>query len=251
MYCKVLGALNSELSMLSVAQRKIPKVQCYHCKQQKMLNPVFPAAHMRDMIPAFFEVTHKNNQRAGVCVKRSTLTLALMSPQSYLDACAIIAMNVLPFAWRILPEGVHCFILNLLSWTDAHQLRGMSNYMYNVGDVIFESKKLALEKGDEAVSEQIWRGKDLISIFSEILFKPHQFSSLIVLSERKYKSLGRRSMGIWRIVNFSLGSPPDEHANLEPPLSATRLLEFSYDELIALPYLDGICQEISLCIVQS
>ncbi|KAF8826163.1 hypothetical protein HHX47_DHR6000670 [Lentinula edodes] len=31
----------------------------YHRKQRKMLNPVFSAAHMREMVPIFFDVSHR------------------------------------------------------------------------------------------------------------------------------------------------------------------------------------------------
>ena len=96
-------------------------------------------------------------------------------------------MNVLPYVWKIGPASYRRFIVGLLPLKDAHHLRDMADYMYSVGGEIFESKKLALEKGDEAVSQQIGRGKDLISILSEIFFKPHGHLSQSNNSERKYE----------------------------------------------------------------
>ena len=81
-------------------------------------------------------------------------------------------INVLPVVSKIGSARFRRFVVDLLPWKDVHHLRDMADYMYSVGGEIFESKKLALEKGDEATSQQIGKGKDLMSILSEIFFKP-------------------------------------------------------------------------------
>lgn len=76
-------------------------------------------------------------------------------------------MNLLPHVSSIGPAGFRRFIVNLLPWKDLHTLRDMADYMYSLGTEIFESKKLALERGDEVVAQQIGSGKDLLSVLSK------------------------------------------------------------------------------------
>ncbi|KAE9392897.1 hypothetical protein BT96DRAFT_1055610, partial [Gymnopus androsaceus JB14] len=71
------------------------------------------------------------------------------------------AWNILPFISKIGSSSLCCLILDLLPWKGTHHLCDMANYMYKVGGKVFESKKLALEKGDEAVARQLGRGKRL------------------------------------------------------------------------------------------
>jgi hypothetical protein len=47
-----------------------------------------------------------------------------------------------------------------------HDIRDMIDYMWSLSEDIYENKKTALAKGDEAVRNQIGRGKDIISILS-------------------------------------------------------------------------------------
>ena len=59
------------------------------------------------------------------------------------------------------------FVVNLLPWRDLHHMRDMVDYMYDIASEVYESKKGAFEKGEQAVTQQIGRGKDLISILSK------------------------------------------------------------------------------------
>ena len=59
------------------------------------------------------------------------------------------------------------FILDLIPWKNAHELRDISDVIHNTAVEIINSKKQALEDGDEAVARQIGEGKDIISILSE------------------------------------------------------------------------------------
>lgn len=86
-------------------------------------------------------------------------------------------MNVLPRVGSIGSASFRRFILSILPWKDVHELCDMADYMYNLGTEIFESKKRALEMGDDVVAQQIGRGKDLISILSKFIFEPHNFFS--------------------------------------------------------------------------
>ncbi|KAE9403510.1 hypothetical protein BT96DRAFT_485758 [Gymnopus androsaceus JB14] len=68
-------------------------------------------------------------------------------------------MNVLPFVSRIGSASFRRFMLDLLPWKDAHHLRDMTDYIYNIAGEIFEAKKLALEKGNEVIAQQVGRGR--------------------------------------------------------------------------------------------
>jgi hypothetical protein len=70
------------------------------------------------------------------------------------------------------------FILDLIPWKTLHQLRDISDDIHNTAVEIVNSKKRALEDGDEAVARQIGQGKDVLSILSRvshssIICRPH------------------------------------------------------------------------------
>ncbi|KAE9386988.1 cytochrome P450 [Gymnopus androsaceus JB14] len=248
----------------------------HHRQQRKMLNPVFSAAHMRDMIPTFFEVSHrlesalKNQLKNGPQIQevdilswmgRTALELVGQAGLGYSfdpltnEECAhpysrIIKellptlmrvqfwrMNVLPFVSRIVPAKIRRFILDLMPWKDAHHLCDMADYMYKVGGEIFESKKLALEKG-------------------EIFFKSQQVSSLIAITVKENMKASDEDRledselisqsAMARLLHLFSKHPEVQEKLRQELIEAKRQKDgqdFSYDELVALPYLDAVCRE--------
>lgn len=59
------------------------------------------------------------------------------------------------------------FVLKLLPFPDLQKLREIVDLMDKTSVDIFQSKKAAIEKGEEAVLAQIGRGKDIMSILCE------------------------------------------------------------------------------------
>lgn len=57
-------------------------------------------------------------------------------------------------------------LVEVLPWKNLQKLRNIIDIMHNTSIEIFDEKKKALEKGDEAVSNQVGRGKDILSILS-------------------------------------------------------------------------------------
>jgi len=75
------------------------------------------------------------------------------------------------------------FILNLIPWKALHQLRDISDIFHNTAVEIINSKKRALEDGDEAVARQISQGKDILSILSRgFIFLDYAWTSLLILN---------------------------------------------------------------------
>jgi hypothetical protein len=58
------------------------------------------------------------------------------------------------------------FIVGIVPWKNLHDARDILDTLYSTAVDIYNSKKAALEAGDEAVSAQIAKGKDIISILS-------------------------------------------------------------------------------------
>ena len=58
------------------------------------------------------------------------------------------------------------FVMNLLPWKNLHGMRDIVDVLTRTAVDIFEEKKQALEKGDDVVTQQIDKGKDIISILS-------------------------------------------------------------------------------------
>ena len=56
--------------------------------------------------------------------------------------------------------------MDLVPWKNLHTLRDIADVINNTAVEIFEEKKKALEEGDEAVTRQIGRGNDIMSILS-------------------------------------------------------------------------------------
>ncbi|EDR04679.1 uncharacterized protein LACBIDRAFT_303978 [Laccaria bicolor S238N-H82] len=172
-----------------------------HRRQRKMLNPVFSIAHMREMVPIFYNVTH--NLRASIALKvedgpqeidlvswmaRTALELIGQSglgysfdslaedaaPHPYSDSVKKLVPTIIRVAFfrayllvpalKIGTPKFRRFVLDLLPWKNLHDVRDIVDVMYNTSVEIFESKKKALMDGDEALAAQIGRGKDIMSI---------------------------------------------------------------------------------------
>ena len=56
--------------------------------------------------------------------------------------------------------------MNLLPWKNLHDLRDVVDVLNNTAIEIFEKKKKALDEGDKAVTQQVGKGKDIMSILS-------------------------------------------------------------------------------------
>ncbi|KAK7452176.1 hypothetical protein VKT23_012279 [Stygiomarasmius scandens] len=172
-----------------------------HRKQRKALNPVFSIAHLRDMLPIFYDVVHKlenglSRQFEGGTeakeiellswMSRTALELVGQAGLGYSfdtledDAAAHPYTGVLkqlfttlgemwtarnyliPWAAKVGSPKFRRWMLNSAPWKNGHRVRDMSDYLWEVSKEIYAGKQKALAEGDEAVARQVGRGKDII-----------------------------------------------------------------------------------------
>jgi hypothetical protein len=57
-------------------------------------------------------------------------------------------------------------VMDILPWKNLHEMRDIVDILDTTAIEIFEEKKKALEEGDEAVTQQIGNGNDIMSILS-------------------------------------------------------------------------------------
>jgi hypothetical protein len=65
------------------------------------------------------------------------------------------------------PKGVQRCLLKWFPNANVQKMREISEAMERNSRHIYNTKKAALEKGDEAVIQQVGEGKDIMSILSE------------------------------------------------------------------------------------
>ncbi|KAL1728462.1 cytochrome P450 [Schizophyllum commune] len=172
-----------------------------HKKQRKLMNPVFSTAHMRNMIPIFYEVvdalratlekqTEKGpleidllywmGRTATELIGRSGLgysfdSLAQGAPEhpyatsvkEYIPTMfrlQILRVYVLPKVYNLGPAWLRRAVVNLIPSPTMHALRDMSDLMWNTSKEIYSQKVAALQAGDAAVEKQVGQGKDLLSL---------------------------------------------------------------------------------------
>ncbi|KAF9043397.1 cytochrome P450 [Panaeolus papilionaceus] len=173
----------------------------HHKKQRKLLNPVFSINHMRDMIPTFYEITHKLENSLFNQVKnepkeidmvfwmgRTALELIGQSgfghsfddlSEEYNEHCYSSALKLLvPTSFSLvllrtyflkpaLKIGTPAFrhwAITYLPIPALRKLRDLVDELHQTSLSIYQGKKQALMEGEEKVREQVGRGKDILSI---------------------------------------------------------------------------------------
>lgn len=58
-------------------------------------------------------------------------------------------------------------IVDLIPYKDLHKVRDIIDVLHKTSVEIYESKKKALEEGDESLAAQVGRGKDIMSVLSK------------------------------------------------------------------------------------
>ncbi|KAJ3774513.1 cytochrome P450 [Lentinula raphanica] len=262
-----------------------------HRKQRKMLNPVFSAAHMRDMIPTFFHISHqlesalKTKLQKGPATQevdilswmgRTALEMIGQAGLGYsfdpltdeetahpysrvikelipvMMRLQFWRMVVLPYVSRIGTAGFRRFVIGILPWKNVHHLRDMVDYMNLIAEDIYRNKQRAFEMGDDAVAQQIGRGKDLISILMKENMKASdedRLQDIEVLGQMNtfiFAAMDTTSSAMARLLHL-LSQHTEVQNKLRQELIEARSQnggqDLTYKELTELPYLDAVCRE--------
>ncbi|KAH9899159.1 cytochrome P450 [Cubamyces lactineus] len=258
----------------------------HHRKQRKMLNPVFSINHMRHMTPIFYEVCHKLRSaiearvnggpaeidmvgwmgrtalelmgQAGLGHSLDPLTAdaadefgealkALMPTLAQahgLQQYVPVYEAIVPAGWRrivaeYIPSGT---LKRMLQLRDTIRQRSID---------IYEEKKAALLKGDEALKMQVGEGKDLMSILLKANMEASEEDKLPEeeligqMSTLTFAAMDTTSnalsVTLWRLAQ----NPAVQEKARQEILEAQDACggDIGYDDLVALPYLDAVCRE--------
>ncbi|KAF5361358.1 hypothetical protein D9757_011367 [Collybiopsis confluens] len=272
-----------------------------HRRQRKMLNPVFSAAHLRGMLYLTdfgwqLEGAIVTKLESGPEIQeidvlswmaRTALELIgqaglgysfdplvgeesahpyprIIKQLTYLSTLEILDNNYFPRMAGIGTPKFRRFIVNLLPWKDLHHVRDMVDYMHEVASEIYKEKKKVFEGGDEAITQQTGRGKDLISILtykvkenmkavdedrladSEVIAMDTTSVSDCVPDMKDVQLINPQKNAMARILHL-LVNRPDVQGKLRSELTQAREQnggqDVSYEDLVNLPYLDAICRE--------
>ncbi|PPQ71210.1 hypothetical protein CVT25_004681 [Psilocybe cyanescens] len=259
-----------------------------HRKQRKMLNPVFSIAHMRQMVPIFYQVTYKlrdallNRVKNGpremdllLWMNRTALELVGQSGLGYsfdtleedaathrysTSAKQLVPLllkhqlprtYLLPILVKIGTPKFRRAVLNMMPNKTLHKLRDIIDTMHGTSVEILESKKKALQEGDEAVALQVGQGKDILSILLRANMdasddeKLSDEAVLAQISTLIFAAMDTTSGALSRLLHLLATNPTVQDKLRQEVVEARERLRggLSYDELVALPYLDAVCRE--------
>jgi len=142
--------------------------------------------------------------------------------------------------------------VNLLPLERVKQIRYIVDVFHETSVEIFETKKKALQEGDEALAAQIGRGKDIISILMRanmVASEEDKLSDAELVGQvtsLTFAATDTTSGALSRIFHLlALHKDVQEKVRKEI-LDAKKENggnDLSYDALVSLPYLDAICRE--------
>ncbi|KZP05461.1 cytochrome P450 [Athelia psychrophila] len=261
-----------------------------HRRQRKMLNPAFSPRHLADMTPVFFEVVNKVRDTLQEKVSggpqeidmlhwtgRAALELIGQSGLGYsfddlggdsrLSAYSEAVMGLslarfklnifrrmTPYLVKLGPARLRRFLVGLIPSADVRKLCGIVDFMHDTSVGIIASKRAALERGDEAVVQQVGRGGDIMSILLKANMRASeddrlpeeelvgQMTTLIDAAQ------GTTSAALARVLHL-LAQHPDVQNDLRCEISEAWQRDgdgdggLDYNTLGSLPYLDAVVRE--------
>ncbi|OBZ67636.1 Docosahexaenoic acid omega-hydroxylase CYP4F3 [Grifola frondosa] len=272
-------------NMLAFGPGLLSTLGDHHRKQRKLLNPVFSINHMRHMLPIFYEITHKLRDAVASRLQdgpgevdmlgwmaRTALELIGQGGLGYsfdplvedkADAYGEAVKQYMPTLYSLslvrwfLPYltcwGSPAFrrsIVEAISQPKVQKLKLIINTMYQRSIDIFEAKKAALQKGDEAILQQVGEGKDIMSI----LLKANMAASaddklpeselIAQMSTLTFAAMDTTSNALAQTLHL-LAQHPDVQEKLRKEILEAQENgeDIPYDELTRLPYLDAVCRE--------
>ncbi|CCM02691.1 uncharacterized protein FIBRA_04797 [Fibroporia radiculosa] len=170
-----------------------------HRRQRKLLNPAFSTAHMRHMLPIFYQIVYKLRDAISAQLAngaeevdmlnwmgRTALELVGQGGLGYsFDPLVEVTeneygnalKNLFPnmqelfvlreFITRIStlgPAWVRRQIVDMIPHKNVQNLKSIVDTMSQQSQSIYNAKKAAISEGDEALLQQIGEGKDIMSL---------------------------------------------------------------------------------------
>ncbi|KAH9890480.1 cytochrome P450 [Cubamyces lactineus] len=255
-----------------------------------MLNPLFSAKHLREMTPMFNTIAHRLLDAISSRVEKGSREVDVLGWMGR-AALELIGQGGLGYSFDPLTEDkaddfadsikaffpvssqVPAFIHQLLPWLvrigppsfrrkmvemapfgAVQRLKQISDTICARSIGIIAEKKAALERGDEALKEQVGQGKDIMNV----LLRANMSASaedklsdeevLAQVSGLAMAAMDTTSNTLSRILH-QLAINPETQEKLREELVQARddgtdnLRDLDYDEVMELPYLDAVCRE--------
>ncbi|KAI0333104.1 cytochrome P450 [Cubamyces sp. BRFM 1775] len=261
-----------------------------HRRQRKMLNPVFSAKHLREMTPIFNAVTHRLVDAISSRVENGTEEIDVLGWMSR-TALELIGQGglgysfdpltedraddfaesikaffpvssqvpgaiqqLLPWLVRVGPPSFRRKIVEVIPLKIVQRLRQIIDTIHSRSIEIINEKKAALERGDEALKEQVGEGKDLMSVLLRANMSASASDSLsdkelvAQVSGLAMAAMDTTSNALSRTLHL-LATHQDVQEKLREEVTQARddgngdLKDLDYDEVMELPYLDAVCRE--------
>ncbi|TEB40174.1 cytochrome P450 [Coprinellus micaceus] len=262
-----------------------------HRRQRKMLNPVFSEARMRDMVPIFYDVTHKlrntlmgkvldGPQEIDMSHWMSRTALELIGQSGLGNTFDALTENsdsqehpyvhgvrkfadtftrlsfareyVLPWVYNIGTPGFRRWVVDTITWGPLRDMRDIADVMRSTSDEIVGSKRRAMKEGGEAVTNQVGRGKDILSVLLRENMKASDDDRLTdeellgQVSTLTFAAMDTTSNAVSRVL-WLLSHNVDAQNKLREEIREAHHMcggdRLGYDELISLPFLDAVCRE--------
>ncbi|TCD69775.1 cytochrome P450-dit2 [Steccherinum ochraceum] len=236
----------------------------HHRKQRKMLNPVFSIAHMRHMTPIFYRIAHKLKDAVSKEVQDQPQQVNILEWMGR-TALELVGQGGLGYSFDPLTESVpndfgdamkaffRAFrrkLVDYLPFKRLHRLARVVDQMHFMSKKVFDSKKEAFAAGDEAVTEQVGEGKDIMSILLKANMAAAEKDRLPEdellgqMSTLVFAATDTTSTALTQILH-TLAEHPDAQDKLREEIrEASRDGDIPYDELVdRMPYMDAICRE--------
>ncbi|KAJ7486822.1 cytochrome P450 [Mycena latifolia] len=253
-----------------------------HRRHRKILMPAFSTENLRGMLPVLYEVAHRLRDglikphlengpreldmnsilsrtslefigRAGIGYSFDLLTSGSDPIDQYTESLKNLTPSIhklavflpfVPLASRIGPPSLRRFALSLIPSKTLGALRSIVNVMDNKATTLVRDKNRAIQNGDLDAMEN---SKDIMSLLLksnsaapvDMKFTDDELvaqTSMII-----HAGTDSSSSALNRIVHL-LALHPDVQEKLRAEIMETSE-HLSHDELVNLPYLDGVVRE--------
>ncbi|KAH9896682.1 cytochrome P450 [Cubamyces lactineus] len=254
-----------------------------HKKQRKLLHPVFSTKHMRELLPTFYEVSHKlvtgisNKLQDGPkdvdvlsWLGRTALELIaqagighsfdpLVEDTSthpfaaavksyiplYFSTPGMVYHQTITFLDKIGIPWVSRWIVDYSPSKTIRDLRAVTRVLHDTSADIIKRKKAALENGEHGSGD----GKDIMSVLlkansaAEIRDRLSDDELVAQISTLLFAATDTTSNALARTLHI-LSQRPEVQTKLRKEiLDARDGNDLPYDVLDTLPYLDAVCKE--------